>query len=195
MKADGEERKGSGFPARFDQTGPIVNWKPIDTELSVRLLPILLTDFGSGIDFGVLAERPHHGNLFEFPDERMKRNLLIAVLILISIAALLAAGNLTGLLRSSERTLEITHWVAILSLVVYAAFRRTLGTWILVAMIVGAALGHDFPNFAVSLRILAQIFLRLIKTIIAPLIFASLVSGIAGHADLKAVVHKVLASK
>src|SRR3954464_7658547 len=107
------------------------------------------------------GRQTRHVNLIEIPDERMKRNLLIAVLILISIAALFAAGNLTGFFRSSELTLEITHWAAIVALVVYAAFRRTLGTWILVAMIVGAALGHDFPNFAVSLRILAQIFLRL----------------------------------
>jgi proton glutamate symport protein len=120
-------------------------------------------------------------------ERRMKRNLLIAVLVLITIAAAFAAGNLTGLLHSSDLTMEITHWAAILALVVYAAFRRTLGTWILVAMIAGAALGHDLPAFAVNLRILAQIFLRLIKTIIAPLIFASLVSGIAGHSDLKAV--------
>jgi proton glutamate symport protein len=117
----------------------------------------------------------------------MKRNLLIAALILITIAAALAVANFAGLLHSSELTLEITHWAAIVALIVYAGFRRTLGTWIFVAMIAGAALGHDYPAFAINLRILAQIFLRLIKTIIAPLIFASLVSGIAGHSDLKAV--------
>ena len=117
----------------------------------------------------------------------MKRNLLIIVVVLITIAAVFTAGNLGGILHSSELTLRITHWAAILALIAYAGFRRTLGTWIFVAMIAGAALGHDFPVFAVNLRILAQIFLRLIKTIIAPLIFASLVSGIAGHSDLKAV--------
>jgi len=117
----------------------------------------------------------------------MKRNSLIAVLVLTFIAALFAAGNLTGILHSSDTALAVTRWLAIAAFVAYACVRRTLGTWILVAMVAGAAIGHDFPSFAVNLRILAQIFLRLIKTIIAPLIFASLVSGIAGHADLKAV--------
>ena len=49
------------------------------------------------------------------------------------------------------------------------------------------ALGHDWPSLAVNLRVVAQIFLRLIKTIIAPLLFATLVSGIAAHSDLKKV--------
>ncbi|MEO8504156.1 MAG: cation:dicarboxylase symporter family transporter [Acidobacteriota bacterium] len=70
----------------------------------------------------------------------------------------------------------------------FAAFkRRSLTAWILVSMVVGAEIGHDFPTVAVQLRILSQIFLRLIKTIIAPLIFGTLVVGIAGHADIKAV--------
>jgi len=54
-------------------------------------------------------------------------------------------------------------------------------------MVVGAGIGHDWPSVAVTLRILSLIFLRLIKTIIAPLIFATLVVGIAGHHDLKQV--------
>jgi proton glutamate symport protein len=54
-------------------------------------------------------------------------------------------------------------------------------------MVVGAEIGHDWPGVAVSLRVLSQIFLKMIKTIIAPLIFGTLVVGIAGHADLKQV--------
>src|SRR5690242_13327693 len=83
---------------------------------------------------------------------RMKRNLLIAAVILITIAAALAVADFTGLLHTSNVMLAISHWVAIVALVAYAAFRRTLGTWILVAMVAGAALGHDFPAFAVNLR-------------------------------------------
>ncbi len=79
------------------------------------------------------------------------------------------------------------RWIAVLGLVAYGFFRRTLTTWIFVGMIAGAAIGYDFPAFAVNLRILAQIFLRLIKVIIAPLLFATLVSGIAAHSDLKKV--------
>ena len=54
-------------------------------------------------------------------------------------------------------------------------------------MVIGAEVGHDFPEVAVSLRILSQIFLRLIRTIVAPLLFATLVVGIAGHSNLRQV--------
>lgn len=81
----------------------------------------------------------------------------------------------------------VVRWVAVLALVAFAFVRRTLTTWIFVGMIAGAAIGYDFPGLAANLRILAQIFLRLIKVIIAPLLFATLVSGIAAHSDLKKV--------
>jgi Na+/H+-dicarboxylate symporter len=79
------------------------------------------------------------------------------------------------------------RWIAIAGICVYGVRRRSLTTWILVSMIVGAEIGHDWPQVAVSLRVLSQIFLRMIKTIIAPLLFGTLVVGIAGHADLKQV--------
>ncbi|HZQ67319.1 MAG TPA: cation:dicarboxylase symporter family transporter [Terriglobales bacterium] len=79
------------------------------------------------------------------------------------------------------------RWLAVLALGAYAFYRRTLTTWILAGMVLGAAIGYDFPGLGVNLRLLAQIFLRLIKVIIAPLLFATLVSGIASHSDLKKV--------
>lgn len=54
-------------------------------------------------------------------------------------------------------------------------------------MIIGVEIGLNFPNFAQNLSVLSQIFLRLIKTIIAPILFATLVVGIAGHSNLKQV--------
>lgn len=54
-------------------------------------------------------------------------------------------------------------------------------------MVIGAEVGYDFPAVAQELKIVSKIFLKLIKTIIAPLIFGTLVVGIAGHADLKQV--------
>jgi proton glutamate symport protein len=76
---------------------------------------------------------------------------------------------------------------AILLLAVFAFRRRSLAPWIFVAMVAGAELGFDAPALAISLRVLSDIFLRLIKTIVAPLILATLVTGIAGHGDLKSV--------
>ena len=60
---------------------------------------------------------------------------------------------------------------------------RTLTQWILVSMVLGIALGAVFPAFAMSLRPISTVFLRMIKSIIVPLIFGTLVVGIAGHGD------------
>jgi proton glutamate symport protein len=81
----------------------------------------------------------------------------------------------------------ILRWIVLAGLVLYASLRPTLTKWIILGMLLGAEIGYDFPAFAVYLRLLAQIFLRLIKVIVAPLVFATLVSGIAGHPDLKKV--------
>src|SRR5690349_15948732 len=64
---------------------------------------------------------------------------------------------------------------------------RSLTFWILVAIVAGVAVGHFWPDLAVSLRFIGQIFLRLIRTIVAPLLFATLVVGIAGHSNLRQV--------
>lgn len=54
-------------------------------------------------------------------------------------------------------------------------------------MVAGAEFGYDVPEVAKKLQVLSDIFLRLIKTIIAPLLFSTLVVGIAGHADIKQI--------
>jgi proton glutamate symport protein len=82
---------------------------------------------------------------------------------------------------------EILRWAAIFVFAVYAARRRSLTAWIIVGMVAGVEFGHDWPPTAVKFQFLGIIFLRLIKVIIAPLLFGTLVVGIAGHADLKKV--------
>ncbi len=79
------------------------------------------------------------------------------------------------------------RWVLIAGLVLWAWRRRTLTSWILVSMVVGAEIGYDFPQAGVAMRLLSQVFIRMIKTIIAPLLFATLVVGIAGHPNLRHV--------
>jgi proton glutamate symport protein len=59
----------------------------------------------------------------------------------------------------------------------------TLTQWILLAMVVGTIAGWAYPDFAQSLRPLSTVFLRMIRSIIAPLLFGTLVLGIAGHGD------------
>lgn len=65
--------------------------------------------------------------------------------------------------------------------------KPTLTQWIFIGMGIGLLIGWIFPDAGTSLRPLSIIFLRLIKSIIAPLIFATLVVGIAGHGNLKQV--------
>jgi len=91
------------------------------------------------------------------------------------------AGDSTSIVFPALR------WAALASLIAYGLLRRTLTAWIFIAMLLGAEIGHDFPTAATNLRVLAMIFLRLIKTIIAPLLFATLVVGIAGHSNLRQV--------
>src|SRR5688572_3174374 len=84
--------------------------------------------------------------------------------------------------------------------------RKKLSVWIFFSMILGVEVGIDFSNIgsieyyingkyrfidfqwnAIQFERMGKIFLRLIKTLVAPLIFATLVVGIAGHSNLKQV--------
>src|SRR5260370_24306005 len=61
----------------------------------------------------------------------------------------------------------------------------SLTAWIFIGMAAGVALGLFAPDFAKQLGLMSTVFLRLIRSIIAPLLFATLVAGIAGGGDLK----------
>ena len=63
--------------------------------------------------------------------------------------------------------------------------RLSLTAWIFIGMAAGVALGAFAPGVARQLGPVSAIFLRLIRSIIAPLIFGTLVVGIAGGGDLK----------
>jgi proton glutamate symport protein len=106
---------------------------------------------------------------------------LVAGLVLFTVGALLA------LVFPAHGMFATLRWSGLL-LLAYAGVRgRSLTYWIFVAMLVGFELGIDRPEFAVRLRVLGDIFLRLIKVIVAPLILGTLVTGIAAHGNLKKV--------
>jgi proton glutamate symport protein len=109
---------------------------------------------------------------------------LFLTLFVVSVFSLVSYYNVYSV---SAPFLTLLRWIAIFTLVGYAVMKRSLTTWILISMILGAEFGYDFPKVAVNLQVVSMIFLRLIKTIIAPLIFATLVVGIAGHSNLKQV--------
>jgi proton glutamate symport protein len=65
--------------------------------------------------------------------------------------------------------------------------KPSLTAWIFIAMVLGVAFGHFFPEAARNLSPVSNVFLRLIKSIIAPLLFGTLVYGIAGSGSAKAM--------
>lgn len=65
-------------------------------------------------------------------------------------------------------------------------FWRTLYFWVLVAIVLGIGVGWAFPAFGQGLEPLGIGFVNLVKMIITPVIFLTIVTGISGMADLKA---------
>jgi proton glutamate symport protein len=116
----------------------------------------------------------------------MKNKLLFATVAVATLAIALSLLNVE-FLPTLSIVAEILRWLVIPLIAVSAFRRRSLAAWILVGLLAGAELGHDGPGVAVKLQFLGIIFLRLIRVIIAPLLFGTLVVGIAGHADLKKV--------
>lgn len=115
------------------------------------------------------------------------KNLGIIALIAISFAAIMGFLDHYSILEIPESVLMFSRWIAIAGLFLYGFQKKSLTTWILISMVVGAEIGHDFPEIGMKLQVLSKVFLKMIKTIIAPLLFATLVYGIAGHSDLKQV--------
>ena len=101
------------------------------------------------------------------------------LLFVFGIALRLAVG--------SHHSAFAVRWAGLAVLMVDGWRRKSLTYWIFVSMLLGAEIGFDQPHFAQHLRILSDIFLRLIKVIVAPLILGTLITGIAGHGNLRSV--------
>ncbi|AWU39876.1 dicarboxylate/amino acid:cation symporter [Blattabacterium punctulatus] len=87
--------------------------------------------------------------------------------------------------RLDKFPLFLFRYFVISIFIFYAFLKKDLTTWILLSIIIGIEFGIDYPKIAIELRFLSQIFLRLIKTIIAPILFSTLVVGIASHSNIK----------
>ncbi|MGZ4845068.1 MAG: dicarboxylate/amino acid:cation symporter [Candidatus Angelobacter sp.] len=135
---------------------------------------------------------------------RLQFRFLLAFLALSTIATVLWAiaihsgGGLSEIAAQAKQPdFHPSSWehpwllslrvAAILALCGYAFLRRSLTVWIFAGMLVGVELGQDLGQSAANLQVLSSIFLKLVKTIVAPLIFSTLVVGIASHANLKQV--------
>src|SRR5664280_2115546 len=105
----------------------------------------------------------------------------------ISITLVLLVLKANALLEIHSSILLLSRLLTIVFLIIYAFRKRSLTTWILVCMVAGAEFGYDLPEVAKKLQVFSDIFLRMIKTIIATLLFSTLVVGIAGHANIKQI--------
>jgi proton glutamate symport protein len=75
----------------------------------------------------------------------------------------------------------------LLALAWVTARKRSLTAWTFFAILAGAELGADAPCIAIHLHVLAEIFLRLVRVIVAPLILGTLTTGIAGHGQFRSL--------
>jgi proton glutamate symport protein len=107
-------------------------------------------------------------------------------ILLAAATALWLAGVALGQL--SETTAGLSVRVAAIALFTLAGLRRpSLLYWTLLAMLAGIELGLDAPHLAAQTRFLGDLFLRLIRMIVAPLLFATITTGIAGHNQLRTI--------
>jgi len=116
-----------------------------------------------------------------------KEQSKVFTLLLIAGLLLFASGSLLMAILHAHTSFLVMRWTGLLLLAVAGLGRRSLTYWIFFAMLLGMETGLDRPQFAAHLRVLSDIFLRLIKVIVAPLILGTLVTGIAGHGELKKV--------
>jgi proton glutamate symport protein len=122
------------------------------------------------------------------PEKRFFRSwFAISFVLLLTVVSLFTVLDHYRVVEINRLVLIGLRWIFLAYTIVYAIRKKSLTTWILISMLLGAEFGHDFPGISVNLDIISQIFLRLIKTIIAPLLFATMVVGIAGHSNLKQI--------
>lgn len=113
--------------------------------------------------------------------------LFIGICMSATLAVILSFLNLNLGVSIPEYVNSGSWWLLIILLVVWAFKRKNLTTWILVAMVIGVRIGIDLKDIALEMQFLSQIFLKLIKTIIGPILFGTLVVGIAGHSNMKSL--------
>src|SRR5271156_5061697 len=100
---------------------------------------------------------------------------------------LFLAGAILPFIFAPHLWFAVARWAGLAAIGAVGWRRPSLTYWIFFAMLLGGEIGLDRPQFAEHLRVFSDIFLRLIKVIVAPLIFGTLVTGIAGHGNLRGV--------
>ncbi|PST83728.1 dicarboxylate/amino acid:cation symporter [Pedobacter yulinensis] len=116
-----------------------------------------------------------------------KKRVGLFTLVAVTLAIVVAVLKDFSLVDVPDQVMMMVRWALALVLVFYAYTRKNLTTWILVCMALGIFVGIDYPHVAIALQPLSKGFIKLVKVIVGPILFATLVYGIAGHNDLKQV--------
>jgi len=124
-----------------------------------------------------------------------QRHSLNRTNLFISIAGAVAWLCGTGLAAIGHAASgTAVRWIALAAFAGITLRKPTLLKSTLLAMLAGVELGADVPHAAVELRFLGDLFLRLVRMIVAPLLFATITTGIAGHNQLRSVGRVALKS-
>jgi len=102
-------------------------------------------------------------------------------------ALLLWAGGIAASTFRLPVAGETLRWIAIGLLLPVAVRMSSLTLWTFLAMMAGAELGVDLPHIAVKAHSLGELFLRLVSLLVAPLIFATITTGVAAHGQLRSI--------
>ncbi len=120
------------------------------------------------------------------PSPQVKQPPVLRAISMVGVL-LFATGAVLPFFLPGHAWIAALRWTGLLAMAATGLWRQSLTRWIFFAMLLGGEIGLDRPQFAEHLRVLSEIFLRLIKVIVAPLIFGTLVTGISGHGNLRSV--------
>jgi proton glutamate symport protein len=134
-----------------------------------------------------LDDRKNRFKQYALMNKKFKHLFRIGLFSGIALGSILHTLDYYGIWDIHQVVLLVSRWLIVALLIWRSFLKKSLTTWILTSMVIGVEFGFDLPEVAIHLNLFSKIFLQLVKTIIAPLIFATLVVGIAGHANLKQI--------
>ncbi len=109
----------------------------------------------------------------------------LSTTLLIALGTLAVATGVHLVPGIDPTVLMVFRWLTVAAFCAYGWTHSSLTTWILISMIVGFEVGLDMGKAAKDFDVLSSIFIRLIKTVVGPLLFSTLVIGIAGQSSGK----------
>jgi proton glutamate symport protein len=109
----------------------------------------------------------------------------LSITLLIALAVLAVTVGVHLIPGLDPTVLLVFRWLTVGAFCAYGWAQNSLTTWILISMVIGFEVGLDMGKAAKDFDVLSTIFIKLIKTVVGPLLFSTLVIGIAGQSSGK----------